>query len=477
MKKIFGIMALAVTLAACTKNEVNIQPADRDGGIPFSATVSIESTPATKALADEGPHLTASWVVGDKVALIHNGVSDEMTVDSVTDGVATISGTISGSPSDGDAVTVIYPSSAADGATGNVKSDLLYAQNGLLTGEGSIAEKYDVRKGTGTLKVSDTATLGGNVSLSNEFSIFKFFVRGIDGTTVISTRPLTITIGAQEYVITPATATDVLYVALPAVSEQKVIFDAMDDSNKTYTCAKLRTTFTEGNYYQSTLKMREYVLMGEGYNLKWATCNVGAVNPEDYGDLYSWGATNTQSSYNWGSYPYMAGGESSWQHINKYTFADGQTSASWYDGSTFKGDNGDGVEHKDLASYDYIDDVARQSWKGTWRTPTMAEWTALRNTDNFTWAWTNDYNGTGVKGRTVTSKVSGYEGNQIFLPAAGYYFGSTLADRGSGGYYWSSSLRANHSRDAQYILFFSSGKPEGTDCGRQIGQSVRAVAE
>jgi hypothetical protein len=468
MKKVFGIMALALTLAACNKTEVNI---------PFSATISIGNSPATKALADEGTQLTATWAVGDKVALIHNGVSDEMTVASVTGGVATISGTISGSPADGDAVTVIYPSSAADGATGDVKSDLLYTQNGLLTGEGSIAEKSDVRKGAGTLRVSGTATLGGSVELTNEFAIFKFTVRGADGTTAINTCPLTVTIGTQAYVITPATATDTLYVALPAATEQKVIFDAVDESNKTYTCAKLRTTFTEGNYYQTTLKMREYVLMGEGYNLKWATCNVGGDHPEDYGDYYSWGATSTQSSYNWGHYPYMAVGKSSWEHINKYTFADGQTSGSWYDGSTFKGDNGDGVEHKDLASYDYIDDVARQRWKGTWRTPTAAEWTALRNTDNFTWAWTNDYNGTGAKGRTVTSKVSGYEGNQIFLPAAGYYFTTIADDRGSGGYYWSSSLRANHSRDAQYIRFGSSGKPEGTTCGRQNGQSVRAVAE
>ena len=48
--------------------------------------------------------------------------------------------------------------------------------------------------------------------------------------------------------------------------------------------------------------MREYVLMGEGYNLKWATCNIGANNPEDYGDYYSWGATATQTKYKYFKY-------------------------------------------------------------------------------------------------------------------------------------------------------------------------------
>ncbi|MBQ4287372.1 MAG: hypothetical protein II770_05010, partial [Bacteroidales bacterium] len=51
--------------------------------------------------------------------------------------------------------------------------------------------------------------------------------------------------------------------------------------------------------------------------------------------------------------------------------------------------------------------------------PTNAEWTALKDAANFTWTWTDDYEGTGIAGRIVTSKVSGYEGNSIFLPACG----------------------------------------------------------
>ena len=179
-----------------------------------------------------------------------------MTVSAVNEGVATITGTITNSPSDGDAVTVIYPASAADGTTGNIKADLLYEQNGLLTGAGSIATNYDARKGTGTLKVSGTtASLNGNMTLDNQFAIFKFTTKNSNGSATIDVKPLTITIGAQNYVIDPASATSELFVALPAISSQAVTFTATGSDSMTYTCSKASVTFAAGKYFQSTLKM------------------------------------------------------------------------------------------------------------------------------------------------------------------------------------------------------------------------------
>lgn len=151
--------ALALLTAACTNDDSELtapQPA-QGGGIPFEATISVDNGAATRALAESGNDLVATWAVGEKVALIHNGVSDEMEVASISGGVATISGTMTGSPANGDAVTVIYPASAVDATTKDVKADLLAAQDGTLTGTGgtSIAEKYDVRKSSGaTLRVS-----------------------------------------------------------------------------------------------------------------------------------------------------------------------------------------------------------------------------------------------------------------------------------------------------------------------------------
>ena len=459
-KSVFGIAALLLAFAACNKIETESQVADKTEGIPFSATVSLGNNAATKALAENGSTITASWAEGEKVALIHNGVSDEMTVSSVSGGSATITGTIT-SPADGEDVTIIYPSSAADGTTGNIKADLLYAQNGLLTGEGSISENYDARKGSGKLKVDGTATLDGSVSLTNQFAIFKFTVRGADGTTVISAKPLTVTIGTQGYVITPASATDVLYAALPAVSGEKVSFDATDGSDRTYTCAKLSASFAAGSYYQSTLKMREYVDLGivvDDKKIKWATCNVGASKPEDYGDYFAWGETAAKENYTWATYKWMQEGQSDSNYITKYTFVDQQTGGIWYDGSTFIGDN--------KTVLDFEDDAARASWGGSWRMPTDAEWTELRTECTWTWTTQNEKNG---------YLVTGPNGNSIFLPAAGRRYGTSLLRAGSDGLYWSSSLYEASSVSA--IVHFYSDEVSRVGGSRCLGFSVRPVSE
>ena len=216
----------------------------------------------------------------------------------------------------------------------------------------------------------------------------------------------------------------------------------------------------------SKVNGHECVDMGNG--LLWATCNVGAENLEDYGDYFAWGETVSKAEYSWVNYKWMQAGQSDWKHITRYTFADGKTSCIWYDGDTFKGDNGDGVEHKDFASYDYADDAARQNWGGTWRTPTDAEWTWLRDDNNCTWTWTTQ---NGVNGMLVTSKLNG---NQIFLPAAGYRNGALLCDDGSTGYYWSSSLYVSFSYDAWYVLFYSDGACRFSG-SRYCGLSVRPV--
>ena len=175
--------ALALTFAACSNDDNAAQPA-KAVGIPFTATISIGESATTRTLAEDGTKLKASWAEGEKVALIHNGVNDEMTVSAVNDGNATITGTITGSPSDGDDVTVIYPSTAADGTTGAVKGNLLYAQEGGTLAD--VAGKYDVRRGAGKLKVGSTASLNGNVSLINQFAIFRFTTKNSDGSATIA---------------------------------------------------------------------------------------------------------------------------------------------------------------------------------------------------------------------------------------------------------------------------------------------------
>jgi hypothetical protein len=209
---------------------------------------------STRALSEDNVNnkIVATWAVDDKVALIHNGVKDEMTVSAVNAGVATITGTITGYPSypsDGDAVTIIYPATAADGTTGNVKANLLAAQDGTLA---TIAANYDVRKGTGTLKVSGTASLNGNVSLTNQFAIFKFT---LSGQSIDATHPLVIKKGENEVVttVTPASSTTSVYVAMPPAASSDYRFIVTTDNNKYIKSGT--AAIAAGKYYQTTLDL------------------------------------------------------------------------------------------------------------------------------------------------------------------------------------------------------------------------------
>ena len=187
----------------------------------------------------------------------------------------------------------------------------------------------------------------------------------------------------------------------------------------------------------------EYVDLG--LSVKWATCNVGANSPEEYGDYCAWGETEPKSNYAWNTYKYCNGSSST---LTKYN---NSSSYGTVDNKT---------------TLEAADDAATANWGGSWRMPTDAELTELR--EQCIWTWTTQ---NGVNGYKVTSKKNG---NSIFLPAAGYRFGSSLGNAGSRGYYLSSSLNTGSPSDA-YRLYFSSDSVYGRDTDRYYGQSVRPV--
>ena len=182
----------------------------------------------------------------------------------------------------------------------------------------------------------------------------------------------------------------------------------------------------------------EYVDLGLPSGLKWATCNVGATTPEEYGDYFAWGEVEPKTTYNWDTYKYYDG-----SNLTKYTGNDSKT------------------------VLDPEDDAAAVNWGGAWRMPTDEEWSEL--VDECTCTWTTQ---SGVAGR----KVTGPNGNSIFLPAAGYTDTSGLSDVGSIGYYWSSSLVSGYPNDA-YNVYFYSGSVDVYGYGRIYGQSVRPVCK
>ena len=195
-----------------------------------------------------------------------------------------------------------------------------------------------------------------------------------------------------------------------------------------------------------------HIYVDLGLSVKWATCNVGAAIPEEYGGYYAWGETeekdNYNYNYNWSTYKWCNGSENT---MTKYC------TDSYY-GT---------VDNKTVL--DPEDDVAHVKWGGSWRMPTKAEQNELRN--SCTWTWTTQ---NGVNGYKFTSKTNG---NSIFLPAAGYRNGAYLYDSDSVGNYWSSSLDSYGSVDAVSLCFDGS---IFYGCGifsRYIGCSVRPVCE
>ena len=197
-----------------------------------------------------------------------------------------------------------------------------------------------------------------------------------------------------------------------------------------------------------------------GLSVYWATCNLSqsgfVSSPTAYGDYYAWGETETKSgcfedNYKFGTFIYGTG----WR-FSKYS-----TSSSY--GT---------VDNKTVLEPE--DDVAHVKLGGRWRMPTDDEWAELQN--KCTRTWTDDYNGTGIRGRVVTSNVEGYKDKSIFLPAAGY-MGSSPSAVGNAGNYWSSSLDTDYSENAWNFTFGFTGEEWKGTYFRYDGESVRPVSE
>ena len=201
--------------------------------------------------------------------------------------------------------------------------------------------------------------------------------------------------------------------------------------------------FKEGDVFYNGIAPdgHAWVDLGLPSGLKWATCNVGANSPEEYGDYFAWGETTTKTEYT---------------EDNSMTY---------------------GLSYSELQSQGYIDgngnltsqyDAATANWGGDWRMPTEAEQEELLNKCTWTWTTKND-----IKGY----KVTGPSGASIFLPATGDRRGSSLYYAGSRGYFWSSTLFDNYDDSKAHSLGFISSDHGMYINYRDYGQSVRSVLE
>lgn len=171
----------------------------------------------------------------------------------------------------------------------------------------------------------------------------------------------------------------------------------------------------------------------------WVSCNLGAKQPEEDGDYFAWGETETKKKYKWSTYKF---GDA--DKLTKYT----------------KKDRKKKLEPED--------DAATVKLGKEYSIPTQEQWQELY--DNCNWEWTKQNGKTGYKviSKTHTSKF-------IFLPAAGVFDGSSVANSGSGGYYWSATLDSSEYFYAYYCGFYSSNVEPAYSNHRNAGYTIRPV--
>ena len=207
------------------------------------------------------------------------------------------------------------------------------------------------------------------------------------------------------------------------------------------------------HYFGDPYNGHQYVEIG---GLKWATMNIGASQPSDYGLYFAWGDTQGYTAeqvgsgegkkyFDWADYKYGNGTDSpDATGMTKYNSTDG------------------------LTTLEAVDDAAVANWGGSWRMPTTDEFQALGAAVNSAWTQVNNVSGMLCTDKTDSSKT-------LFFPAVGYcYFGS-VSDVGRGGNYWSSSIQNEYWNGACNMGFNSSSAYWDYGDFRCCGCAVRPV--
>lgn len=214
------------------------------------------------------------------------------------------------------------------------------------------------------------------------------------------------------------------------------------------------TTFNVTKRAQSSDVITSGTINGHGYvdlglpsGTKWATCNIGAINPEDCGNYYAWGETTTKTIYTHGNSKYY----------NK--------SAEWLRGQ-------DVIDYSGNLKSNY--DPASKYWSSSWRMPTLTEMNEL--VDKCNWAWTERNGKYGFK-------VTGPNGKNIFLPASGWYNSAssgTLDCVNERSEYWTSTIVADDKEDARSLFFMKPNTyyaSDGHSVQRSRGLCIRPVSK
>lgn len=472
MKKILSMAALAIMGAVMTgcSSEDNIdnpqQPENKSNVETLTTTVSLDANAGTRAL-DASGHKT--FAVGDQIAVVYynntqqyvKAVSEALKSSDITDGGKTATFTVTVTNADKTKyVSYVYPASMAKDDDGQIDYAKLYnTQDGTLA---SLAANLDCSSGMGNWGTGGELP---TLTLTNYFTILALTLKDNAATPndiTGSIRKLTVSDEYHTYTVIRTPAAGPIYVAVAFMDAAKSLTINATDGTNEYVKTTTSRSYAAGGFYNMPLRMTNVVAVDLGLSTgtKWANMNVGATSESDYGLFFAWGETTGYAGshdFGWTNYKWSAGSKDGTQ-FSKYVLS----SEPHYWGGEGSADN--------KTKLDLEDDAAHANWGGSWRMPTYAEVNELLATEtdaNYTWTWTSvgGHNGYRITNNSTSAT--------IFLPAAGYWDGTSLTEQGNRGLYWTSSL---FDSPRGLILYFSNMTTPGSDWHpRSYGFTVRPV--
>ena len=471
-----------------------------------------------RVVTDKDTYLDADWQVDEEVALIYKYettttttifgfpigspktethiVKDKVTVTELSGDAAIVEGYLTGSPTDGTEVRLVYPYAAADESqTDGVKASNLATntQDGTIDGENGISKIFDVAVGDGNLAVStgsNEASLQEMATLHNIYAMLKLSFKDANNVAIDGISNLTIKNNANGNVLAKVRGglMNSIYVAMEPINTNTVVSFTAISTSGVYSGTASLSSLVASMFYRSTLKLnattdKGAVDPGLSSGLLWAAWNIGATKPEEYGDFFAWGETtgytsSVEGKTNTGTdYTYYGGYTDKNFQWKGYEWADQsytypQNHLTKYNFTTAQGT----VDNKYVL--DDADDAAIQNWGGSWRMPVKSDWDELfaaypasTTSGSKRSAWVDDYKGTGVAG------LAFYDASDniiMFLPAAGHRYEYGLSHQGQQGRYWSKSLSHTDPHWGE-VFHFKSTLSEVYYDGRDNGLTIRPV--
>ena len=449
MKNYLSFLAIAALFAACQSNpneelgvffragqEVTLtanMPAGNNSAQQLSGKQRVSGKDSNPTDPTNGT-INLTWDAGDVILV---KVADKTAEFTLQDGAGTAQATFKGvMPADGTEYSVQYPVSEPNLTTQT------YIQNGF---------------GNGLMKMATetNGTIDGGFTLKAKNALLGL---QLTGNQILSKIVITNLSDYKTYTlfcpnVTLSTTPTLFYIIIPAgLWANGFVVDVYVDDNIISSFSKIDNINFPTDI--ATIMPPKDISVSHSYvdlglSVRWATCNVGAVEETDFGDYFAWGETQPKDQYTWTTYQYANDGTAT--TLQKYGVV----------GATGVVDN--------KYNLDPEDDAATVNWGNPWRMPTDDEISELIN--NCTWTRTSR---NGIEGFSVKSKSND---NTIFLPAGGYRTSSSLQHENVMGNYYSSTLYMNGDHKSQMgcELNFNATSSFLAGIGRHVGCLVRPV--